>query len=930
MIRSVEMSLREAFDELIDLPPPQRTERLRAMPLTDQERRRLESMLADTALQNDLLDVPVFDVVENLHRDDGALARLVGTRIGPFTLGELIGEGGSAAVFRASRPAGSGEQQVALKLLRAGRFSSDGERRFRREQAILAQLTHPHVARLIEGGVDASGVSYIAMELVDGEPVTVAAASRALDLKARLALFVDLCAAIDAAHASLIVHCDLKPSNVLVDRNGTLKVLDFGIARLIDASHDGDVTRTIALTPDYAAPEQYAIGPPKVSVDIYALGVLLGELLTGQRLGSGRRVAASAAVQQPGAPEPPPGLPARAALSRQLAGDLDAIIATATAPAADDRYRSVGALSRDVQRYLAGRPVEVRPGSYWTRSVKFARRHRLAVAATLLTVLAILSSAGLAWWQAAKAQRAATVALEESRRADSIRKLVFDLLAEAEPGGPRADDTTVTQAAEHAVAALAADTTTPPRTRLELLVRFADTLGRQGHGQRAEEVLTQTLATAEKEFGADDAATLGVAERLASYELQRGAYDAARRRIDRVLAKIPPDNALLRIRALRTSESVGWHVRDKERALRDGRAALALSRTSGDIDAQLDSQTSYAAMLLGIDEVDEAVGAYQTLLDMNISRFGPVHDKVSLAYSGLARAYRRTGNLDKSIESARKALDIDRAVFPGDHWVTANHLNALSMSLVQKRDLDAALEAAQRGFGICSRTLDENHADRLVMEHQVGAILMLMERFDEALPLLRDVLVRYESGRGADALETSIARQNFGYTLGMGGDPGEGAAQVDRAIADIERAHPHAFDMLGKALEKRTRLALRSGDAAQATALVERLAKAAAQVSAGEAVWWHGRVETLRGDVLIALRRFDEAKRSLLDAAAALQAGGADALVRTEQSLLLAAALVGLGDQPAALKQARDGRAQLQQLAHAPARLLVLEKTLPR
>ena len=147
MIRSVEMSLREAFDELIDLPPPQRTERLRAMPLTDQERRRLESMLADTALQNDLLDVPVFDVVENLHRDDGALARLVGTRIGPFTLGELIGEGGSAAVFRASRPAGSGEQQVALKLLRAGRFSSDGPEEADHEAVEARSVSDKRIAR---------------------------------------------------------------------------------------------------------------------------------------------------------------------------------------------------------------------------------------------------------------------------------------------------------------------------------------------------------------------------------------------------------------------------------------------------------------------------------------------------------------------------------------------------------------------------------------------------------------------------------------------------------------------------------------------------------------------------------------------------------------------------------------------------------------
>lgn len=924
------MSLREAFDELVDLPPQQRTERLRAMPLTDQERRRLESMLAETALPNELLDVPVFDVVENLQNEAGALERLIGTRIGPFTLVELIGEGGSAAVFRASRPAGSGEQLVALKLLRAGRFSSDGERRFRREQAILAQLTHPHVARLIEGGVDASGVPYIAMELVDGEPVTVAASARGLDLKARLGLFIDLCSAIDAAHASLIVHCDLKPSNVLVDRSGTLKVLDFGVARLIDASQDGDVTRTIALTPEYAAPEQYVVGPPKVSVDIYALGVLLGELLTGQRLGTRTRTTASAAVAQAAAPEPPTGLPGRAALARLLSGDLDAIIATATSASADERYRSVGALARDVERYLAGRPVEVRPGSYWTRALKFTRRHRLAVSATALTVLAILSSAGLAWWQAVKAQRAATVALEESKRADSIRKLVFDLLTEAEPGGPRSDDTTVTEAAERAVGALVADTTTPPRTRLELLVRFADTLGRQGHARRAEEILTQTLATAEKEFGPDDRATLAVMERLASYEIQRGEFAAARRRIDALLPKVPADDLELRIGALRTSASLGWHVHDKERALRDGRESVALSRTSGNADTEQVTLTYFAAVLLGVDEVDEAIGAYEKLLAMNVAKYGAVHEKVSLAYSGLARAYRRSGDLDRSVEAARKAIEIDRAVFPGDHWVTANHLNALSMTLIQKHDLGAALDAAQKGLEICANTLDENHIDRLVAEHQVGAVLGMMERFTEALPYVRHVVDRYDVIRGPAAYETTFARQNLGYALGMSGSVAEGVAQLDTAIADIERAFPAAFDPLAKALEKRTRVAIHAGDYAQAALLVERLAGAVARVSTGERRWWLGRAETMRGEILLASRRFDDAKTSLLAAGVALQDKNADPAVHAEQELLLAAALAGLGDQAAALKAAQDGRNLLQNLSYPPARVVALEKTLPR
>ena len=345
------MSLQSVFEELIDLSPEQRVERLRTLSLTDGERARLRSMLeVATTERLPLLDMPVDEVIGQLRPDEAAFTRLVGRMVGPFRVLELIGEGGSAAVFRASRPAGSGEQLVALKVLRASMFSADGERRFRREQAILAQLTHPNVARLIEGGVDASGNPYMAMELVDGEPITRAATSRKLDLRQRLEWFLSLCRAIDAAHLSLIVHCDLKPSNVLVDRDDVIKVLDFGIARLIDASREDHPTRTIALTPEYAAPEQFQLGPPRVSVDVYALGIILGELLTGQRLGVAARNPASLAVAEIAAAQPPAGLPRREILARQLSGDLDAIVTMATEEDPANRYRSAGALAEDVER----------------------------------------------------------------------------------------------------------------------------------------------------------------------------------------------------------------------------------------------------------------------------------------------------------------------------------------------------------------------------------------------------------------------------------------------------------------------------------------------------------------------------------------------------------------------------------------------------
>ena len=239
------------------------------------------------------------DVV--LERSADAVARAIGEtdatpglagrarRIGPFELLEVLGEGGTSTVFRAERTIDGVRQIVALKLLRRSFYSQDAQRQFRRERLALSQLRHPGIARLIEGGISETGLAYIALDLVDGVPITDHARNNRLDLRARLKLFLQVCRAVEAAHRALIVHRDLKPSNVLVTADGEVKLLDFGIAKLLDAD-DETQTHLPAFTPAYAAPEQRSGAPITTATDVYALGVLLGELVTGQRLndGSGR------------------------------------------------------------------------------------------------------------------------------------------------------------------------------------------------------------------------------------------------------------------------------------------------------------------------------------------------------------------------------------------------------------------------------------------------------------------------------------------------------------------------------------------------------------------------------------------------------------------------------------------------------------------
>ena len=379
-------SLRDLFHELIELEPGPRAKRLAALDIPEESRLRLQALLvfdeiaalrpgqrdarftggdltADVSdrvqamlaadVRMPALARAATDVIGRLREDDEMLGlSLIGTRIGTFRLLAVIGQGGSSAVFRAEREAGDGSQTVALKLLRTGLYSANAQRRFRREQAILAQLTHPNIASLIESGVSSAGIPYIAMELVDGLPITKAADARGLDVEQRLGWFSTLCRTIEAAHASLVVHRDLKPSNLLVTHAGDLRVLDFGIAKLVDEDKFATHTQSIAFTPGYAAPEQFSTLPPTTAMDVYSLGVVLGELLTGRKLtGNLRASVAIATVGENDAPLPT-GLPPRTALVGRLRGDLDAILVTALADEPARRYRSAGAFADDIERYL--------------------------------------------------------------------------------------------------------------------------------------------------------------------------------------------------------------------------------------------------------------------------------------------------------------------------------------------------------------------------------------------------------------------------------------------------------------------------------------------------------------------------------------------------------------------------------------------------
>jgi eukaryotic-like serine/threonine-protein kinase len=365
-----------------------------------------------------------------------ATASMVGRAVGPYVIDAQIGEGGMGAVWRAHRADGRFEGNVAIKFVHAHFVGGAGEQRFRVEGELLARLAHPNIARLLDAGVVEGMQPYLVIEYVEGDPIDVYCNQQQLPLEARIKLFRDVLAAVGHAHSHLVVHRDIKPANILVTRQGIVKLLDFGIGKLLGAdSAAAQLTRSsaIALTPQYAAPEQVLGQEITTATDIYALGLVLYVLLTGTHpVRSDTR--SSAELLQAVVTEDPPRASltsAVAAVSRHsLEGDLDNILAKALKKSPAERYQSVDAFSDDLQRFLTHEPVNARPDSLTYRAKKFVRRRRGSVVAAALTLCALLLTAAVALWQAHIADRERDAALLAARRADSTGDFMATLLSD--------------------------------------------------------------------------------------------------------------------------------------------------------------------------------------------------------------------------------------------------------------------------------------------------------------------------------------------------------------------------------------------------------------------------------------------------------------------------------------------------------------------
>ena len=916
--------LRECFDALVELPAQERAAWLDAHGIDAGLRDRLFKMLVADGVED--ASVPVLragaaalatEYTPEADEGDG----LVGTTVGPYRLVAILGQGGTSVVFRAERPMGEGTQTVAVKVLRTGLFSADSQRRFRREQGVLSQLSHPNIAALIDGGIGAGGIPYMAMEFVDGVAITDYANANALDLDARLRLLATVCRAVNSAHRALIVHRDLKPSNVLVSRDGVAKVLDFGIAQLLDdGSGKTAQTQVISLTPGYAAPEQYRPGPVTTATDVYALGVLLGELLTGRPVATGTFASLTRAFAEDA--QPPAGLPAIPALRRLLRGDLDAIHSTACAQEPDRRYGSAALLADDIERYLQKLPVNARAPSISYRLRKYVQRNRVGASAVALILAAVLIGVSTTLWQARVAQ-------QEGQRATAVSNFLIGLFEASKSGQLPEQRLTLEEVVRRAGDRLQGETDLSAPTRVDMMRMLAEVSIAASDFAQADRLLDQALALGETTYSPDDAVLLRIRLLQAHLRIFQSRYADAATAYEAILHRMRESNDEPGILGLQNYALALMFSARAEKALEISteatRAAAGFygAGTQGEVQASLE----HGDMLLGAGRPNEAAAVIEPALQRWRDMGWPPARNLLRSLLQLARVRLDTGDPHAGEQLVREDLALAERIYQAPHEQIARALHNLGEMLIAQEHLDEAEPLFARARTMFRTIHGEGHMRDANTLTSVGFLLWRR----------RDLAAADESVRQAQAWCARPGLHATRTCLDIDTEEARIAlAQDDVRRADVSSARGLAMaheifrDGSGSTadlLQLRAAVQLAAGDAAAALASCDE-AQAALRAVGEDSGQIAVTVSARRAAVLEALHRIPEALTEIQQALALWQRMAPDGWRRHAELLAQMARLqAASGDVAAAKATAKSALARVAQPDQIdPAALAVLKR----
>jgi eukaryotic-like serine/threonine-protein kinase len=675
--------------------------------------------------------------------------------VGHYRLVRQLGSGGMGTVYEAVRVGADFEQRVAVKLLRPGALDVEQVERFRQERRILAALHHPGICLLLDGGITVSGRPYLVMEYIEGLPVTEYAGLHDLPVRDRLALFRSICGAVAHAHRHLVVHRDLKPGNILVTPEGAVKLLDFGIAKLLPAATlaSPPLTATVvrSFTPGYASPEQLRGDPISTATDVYSLGVILYELLTDVhpfRFDAGAtplelvrlRETEPVRPSQARRAEAPRGAGGR----RELAGELDTIVLRAMHPDPQRRYLSVEQLEADVGRYLAGLRVLAQADTLAYRTRKFLGRHRAGASAVLLVFLALGGGLGLAGIQARRAAQERDRAQLEARKAQRVSAFLADVLRAADPWA-NGRDVRVEDLLDLAEARARTELAGEPDVLAEVLTAVGLSYGGLGRYDPAESALAEALRIRRALPGTPAEQLAAAAGNLAGVLVARGDLARASPLLRDAIAAFRPACASdsIRMAALRAQLGQVWQGQgDMAAATREHQAALVVQRSLlGSEHEDVAATLNNLAVVLGQQaQYAEAEVLQREALRIQRVAAGPDHPDLGPALANLGFVLMEQGRYAAADSFYRQALDLRLRLLGEDHpevaWARYSHAT-LRLAMA---DAAGAAALAEQVLARRGTTLPDGHPMVASALHVLGRSRMAQQAFAEAEPLLRESL----------------------------------------------------------------------------------------------------------------------------------------------------------------------------------------------
>ena len=753
-------------------------------------------------------------------------ASLAGQVLGAYRLVSPLGQGGTGSVWLAERCDGRFEGRAAVKLLNISLIGRAGEERFRREGHILARLRDSRIAHLIDAGVSSAGQPYLVLEHVDGQTFDQYCDDRSLSIEARLRLFLDVLDAVAHAHANLIVHRDLKPANVLVSTDGHVKLLDFGIAKLIQRDTGWGSATTVdaltreggaVLTPEYAAPEQLSGGAITTATDVYALGVLLYQILTGRHPAGSTQESPATLIKAIVETEPPrpsdivmsaaqdvsvrhaaqrATTPSR--LQRTLRGDLDTIVGAALKKNAAERYPSVTAMADDLRRVLRHEPISARPDSLGYRAARFVRRHSAGVATfaagvVLLAALIAIYTTRLAT-ERDRARR-------EAAKAVKVSEMLMELLTSADPYQLRgkSGEPTVRALLDAGARQVQIDLAADPDIQAQLLATMGRTYRRLGLYDQAQHLLEQALVSGQRAFGPEHVRVAETLQYLGGVLGDKGDYAGAGRRLEEALAM-------------------------QRKLLGPAHAEIAVTL----------SELGRVYQDEGFNQRAEPL--HREALDMRRRLLGPEHRETAVSLADLGSVLRLNGDLSGAETVLRESLAINRKTRGLDHPNTATTLHDLALIVAARGDYRTAESMLREALVTQRKALGEKHTVVAATFNSLSRVLLEQGRYEEAAFALQDALNIAGPALGPDHPLVAIYTINLGAVQLARGTPAA-AADAELLLRDGLRIRSLAPGIVPS--RRRTFI---------------------------EDDWSVGATKSLLGAALLAQRRYEEAETILLDA----------------------------------------------------------------